>query len=128
MLNSKERILYILSLVFLASILGYVLFAGDEDYVQDYNSQINDLENKIDSLHGINSTLNTKIKGLNDQISSLDNELILQDNKIFKLKKEVNEKINDVDFLNDDELEQFFTNRYRQYLDSIRKTDSETHY
>ena len=62
MLNSKERILYILSLVFLASILGYVLFAGDEDYVQDYNSQINNLENKIDSLHGINSTLNTKIK------------------------------------------------------------------
>ena len=128
MLNSKERILYILSLVFLASILGYVLFTGDEDYVQDYNSQINNLENKIDSLHGINSTLNTKIKGLNDQISSLDNELILQDNKIFKLKKEVNEKINDVDFLNDDELEQFFTNRYRQYLDSIRKADSETHY
>lgn len=128
MLNFKERAVYILSIVFLASLLFYFVFAGDEEYVIDYNSQINNLENKIDSLHGINSTLNTQIKGLNDQISSLDNELILQDNKIFKLKKEVNEKINDVDFFNDDELEQFFTDRYRQYLDSIRKKDSETHY
>jgi len=127
-LNFKERAVYILSIVFLASLLFYFVFAGDEEYVIDYNSQINNLENKIDSLHGINSTLNTQIKGLNDQISSLDNELILQDNKIFKLKKEVNEKINDVDFFNDDELEQFFTDRYRQYLDSIRKKDSETHY
>jgi peptidoglycan hydrolase CwlO-like protein len=127
-LNFKERAVYILSIIFLAELLFYFLFSKDEDYVVDYNSQINNLENKIDSLHGINSTLNTQIKGLNDQISSLDNELILQDNKIFKLKKEVNEKINDVDFFNDDELEQFFTDRYRQYLDSIRKKDSETHY
>ena len=98
MLNSKERILYILSLVFLASILGYILFAGDEDYVQDYNSQINDLESKIDSLHGINSTLNIKIEGLNDQISTLDKELDLQDTKIIGLKKKVNEKIISIDW------------------------------
>ena len=128
MLNFKERAVYILSIIFLAALLFYFLFSKNENYVVDYNSQINSLENKIDSLHGINSTLNTQIKGLNDQISGLDNELILQDNKIFKLKKEVNEKINDVDFFNDDELEQFFTDRYRQYLDSIRKKDSETHY
>ena len=128
MLNFKERIYYILIIILLACSLGYLLFGEDEEYVIDYNTQINNLESKIDSLHGINSTLNVQIKGLNDQISNLDNELDLQDNKIFKLKKEVNEKVNDVDFFNDDELEQFFTNRYRQYLDSIRKTDSKTHY
>jgi|TARA_R110002051_G_scaffold263369_2_gene323176 chromosome segregation ATPase len=127
-LKSKERILYIISLIFLASILGYFLFGGDEDYVDNYNSQINDLENKIDSLHGINSTLNIKIEGLNDQISTLDKELDLQDTKIVGLKKKVNEKIISIDFLNDDELELFFTDRYKRQLDSIRKDSSKIRY
>jgi peptidoglycan hydrolase CwlO-like protein len=127
-LKSKERILYIISLIFLASILGYILFGGDEDYVDDYNTQINDLESKIDSLHGINSTLNIKIEGLTDQISTLDKELDLQDTKIIGLKKKVNEKIISIDFLNDDELELFFTDRYKRQLDSIRKDSSKIHY
>tara|TARA_B110000285_G_scaffold20519_1_gene19869 strand:+ start:2012 stop:2386 length:375 start_codon:yes stop_codon:yes gene_type:complete len=122
-LRFKERIYYILIITFLACSLGYVLFGGDEEYVTNYNLKIDDLEIKIDSLHGINSNLNTKIEGLNSQISSLDGKLSSQDSKITKLKKQINEKVNDVDFLNDDELEMFFTNRYRQYIDSIRKTD-----
>ena len=128
MLRFKERIYYILIIILLACSLGYLLFGGDEEYVTDYNLKITDLEIKIDSLHGVNLTLNVKIGDLNSQISNLDNELSLQDGKIIKLKNQIDEKVKDVDFLNDDELELFFTNRYRQYFDSIRKTNSKTHY
>ena len=127
MLRFKERIYYILIIILLACSLGYLLFGGDEEYVTDYNLKITDLEIKIDSLHGVNSTLNVKIGDLNSQISNLDDELSLQDGKI-KLKNQIDEKVKDVDFFNDDELELFFTNRYGQYLDSIRKTNSKTHY
>ena len=125
-MGSRERVIYILKILVLISIIIWFLFSNKKDYVDDYNNKIKALEAKVDSLHSINNNLTYKIDTLNVQINSLDKEIVNQDNLINNLRIKTNEKVKAVDNFNDDELYQFFTERYRQYLDSIRKTDSKT--
>jgi|TARA_R110000787_G_scaffold10457_4_gene35521 uncharacterized protein YoxC len=120
-MSSKERFLYIAIIFF---IVFWVLSPDEEKYVVDYSSKIEALEQKVDSLHHINDELIFKIDTLNTQILKLDQKIGLKDNKIRTLKWKVNEKVNAVDSFNDDELTRFFTERYGQYLDSIKKTNS----
>ena len=107
-----------------ACIIVFTFFNKKEDYVEEYNAKIEALEQKVDSLHHINDELTFKIDTLNVQISKLDQELDLKDNRINNLRYEISTKVDAVDNFNDDELERFFTERYRQYLDSIAKTNS----
>jgi|TARA_B110000438_G_scaffold16574_1_gene15530 predicted RNase H-like nuclease (RuvC/YqgF family) len=122
---SKERLITYSIIFILLSTLIYFVFLGDERYVEDYNIKIDALEAKVDSLHHINDDLVFKIDTLNQEIVKLDLEIGQQDKKIVTLKYKVNEKVNSVDYFNDDELERFFTDRYKQ-IDSIKKTNSET--
>lgn len=107
-----------------ACIVVFAFFDKKEDYVEEYNAKIEALEQKVDSLHGINDELTFKIDTLNIQIGKLDQELDLKDNRINNLRYEISTKVDAVDSFNDDELERFFTERYRQYLDSIAKANS----
>ena len=107
-----------------ACIIVFTFFNKKEDYVDEYNDKIKALEQKVDSLHHINDELTFKIDTLNQQIGILDQELNLKDNKINNLKYEISIKVDAVDSFNDDELERFFTERYkeilaRQHQDSI---------
>ena len=107
-----------------ACIIVFTFFNKKEDYVKEYNAKIEALEQKVDSLHSINDELTFKIDTLKVQINKLDQELDLKDNRINNLRYEISTKVDAVDNFNDDELERFFTERYRQYLDSITKTRS----
>ena len=123
-MSSKERFLYI-AIVFFGVYYLINMYSSNEDkYINEYNSKIEALESKINSLHNINEELTLEIDTLTNQILVLDQEISKQDNKIVILKKQTNEKVNNVDSFGGDELEQFFTERYRQHLDSIKKTDS----
>jgi len=115
---------YPLFVIIGACILVYHFFGEREDYVNEYNAKIEALEQKVDSLHSINDELTFKIDTLNVQIGKLDQELDLKDNRINNLRYEISTKVDAVDSFNDDELERFFTERYRQYLDSITKASS----
>jgi peptidoglycan hydrolase CwlO-like protein len=106
-------------------ILVFAFLNDKEDYVDEYNTKIKALEAKVDSLHSENEGLNNNILELNLQITNLDKEIDLQDNKIYTLNIKTNEKVSSVDLFNDDELEQFFTDRYRHVIDSITKANSE---
>jgi cell division protein FtsL len=120
----KERVIYILKIIVLICIIVWLLYSDRERYVEEYNAKIEALEQKVDSLHHINDELTFKIDTLNGQISKLDQQIDLKDNRIRTLKWKVNEKVNAVDSFDDDELERFFTERYRQYIDSVEKTNS----
>ncbi len=124
-MGSKERVIYILKIVVLIWIIVWLLYTDRERYVEEYNAKIEALEQKVDSLHGINDELTFKIDTLNNQIIKLDKEIDVQDNRIRTLKWKVNEKVIAVDTFSNTELYKFFTERYRQYFDSIRSTSSE---
>jgi predicted nucleic acid-binding Zn-ribbon protein len=123
-MSSKERFLYFVIVFFGVYYLVSMYSSNEEEYITEYNSKIEVLNDKINSLHDINENLTSEIDELTTQISVLDQEIIKQDSKIVILKKQTNEKVNNVDSYGDDELEQFFTERYRQYLDSIKKTNN----
>ena len=99
---SKERLITYSIIFILLSTLIYFVFLGDERYVEDYNIKIDALEAKVDSLHHINDDLVFKIDTLNQEIVKLDLEIGQQDKKIVTLKYKVNEKVNSVDYFNDD--------------------------
>ena len=105
-------------------IFALFFFNKKEDYVEEYNAKIEKLDEKVDSLQDVNDDLSLKIDTLNIQILELDQELDLKDNSINTLRNEVNEKVSSVDSYTDDELKEFFTNRYRFYFDSLRKANS----
>ena len=123
-MSSKERFLYFAIVFFGVYYLVNMYSSNEEEYITEYNSKIEALNDKINSLHNINEDLTLEIDVLTTQILVLDQEISKQDSKIVILKKQTNEKVNNVDSYRDDELEQFFTERYRQYLDSIKKTNS----
>ena len=108
---SKERFITYSLIFLLGGALIYFVLLGDEEYVVDYNTKIEKLESKVDSLHNINSNLVFKIDTLNQQVVKLDKEIYQQDRKIVTLKYKVNEKVNSVDSFNDDELTKFFSDR-----------------
>jgi cell division protein FtsL len=125
-MKSKERVIYILKIIVLFCIIFWLLFSDEEEYVEDYNAKIVALGQKVDSLHHINNELTFKIDTLNGQITQLDQQINLKDNRINSLKYEISTKVDAVDNFNDDELERFFTERYRQYLDTIKEANSKT--
>ena len=120
----KERVIYILKIIVLICIIVWLLYSDRERYVEEYNAKIEALESKVDSLHNINDDLTFKIDTLNGQIQNLDQEIYLKNNRINNLKYEISTKVDAVDDFNDDELERFFTVRYRSIIDSIAKTNS----
>ena len=122
-MSSKERFLYF-AIIFFSVYYLVSMYSSNEEYITEYNDKIDTLNGKINSLHIVNEDLTLEIGVLTTQISVLDQEISKQDNKIVILKKQTNEKVNNVDSYRYDELEQFFTERYRQYLDSIKKTNS----
>ena len=120
-----QKVLINIILFSLAVSILYILFGPeDKSYINEYNLKMESLETKIDSLHNVNNDLVVEIETLNTQIVVLDQEISKQDSKIVTLKRQTNEKVNNVDLYRYDELERFFTERYRQHFDSIKETNS----
>jgi len=90
-----------------------IILQKKEDYVDKYNNQIQNLEQKVDSLHHLNVGLSFKISTLNTKIHKLDQELDLKNNKINNLRYEIRVKVDAVDTFSNSELERFFTERYK---------------
>lgn len=120
----KERVVYWVLIITLGVYIFTSLKPPNEDYIQDYNIKIQNLENKVDSLHNLNNELTFKVDTLNIKLNFLDKKLYLKDTKIKNLTNEINSKINSVDSFNNNQLKKFFTDRYRQYYDSIQRTNS----
>jgi cell division protein FtsL len=122
-MSSKERFLYLAAICILFISLVYLLFSNNEQYGDEYKTKIETLSKKVDSLNNVNGELTLKIDTLNQEVIKLDQEIDLKDNKINNLRYETKIKVDAVDSFTDDELERFFTERYRQHLDSIKKTN-----
>ena len=66
------------------------------------------------------------IDSLNLEIKSLDSLIIKKDDSIKNLRNEKKSKVSAVDSFTDDELFKFFTERYRQHIDSLTQRNSKT--
>jgi CII-binding regulator of phage lambda lysogenization HflD len=84
-----------------------------------YENQIIALERKIDSLHFKNSTLKIQADSLEIQVTQYDKKIKNLNTKIYAIKKETQKQLDAINSFGTDELQQFFTDRYGYYKDSI---------
>jgi chromosome segregation ATPase len=107
---------YPLFVIIGACILIYHFFGEKEDYVSEYNNKIALLEKKVDSLHAENSELENESKLLEEQIAGYDETIRNLNIRINVIKNETKKKVVAVDTFGIDELERFFTERYKHIL------------
>jgi peptidoglycan hydrolase CwlO-like protein len=105
----------------LAALMVYNVFINNKikTNIQEYEDKIDNLQTKVDSVNTLNKELDDKIDGLHEQIDIIDTDISKVETNITNIKNKTNEKINSVDKFTFTELEQFFTARYSQRLDSI---------
>lgn len=94
--------------------------------VTKYETEINLLQIQLNELQEVNDSLVVLEKELEEKISSYDIAIKNLKGQINVIKRETKAKLDSVDRFGDDELERFFTERYRQLHDSIKKANSET--
>lgn len=82
--------------------------------VKGYKDKIELLQTKVDSAKVVNTQIDTKIDSVKENVVSITKEIHHIDNTITIVKKQTDEKINNIDKLSNVELEQFFTSRYNE--------------
>jgi predicted nucleic acid-binding Zn-ribbon protein len=79
---------------------------------KSYKDKIESIQTEIDSVNAVNKGINVKIDSVKGNVVKITKEIHHIDNNITIIKKQTDEKVNSVDTLTANELEQFFTNRY----------------
>jgi len=116
----KESNIFTITLIVIVLLLiGYIFTQDEPDYIEGYNNKIEALEAKIDSLHSKNDVLVIESDSLKSEIASYTKEIKILNSRIYVIKKQTQQKINNVDSFGNDELEKFFAERYGQHNDSI---------
>lgn len=85
--------------------------------IESYELKIQLLEQKIDSINIQNNELKLEADSLYIKITSYDQEIKKLNSRIYVIKKQTKQKVDAVDSMFDDELQKFFTDRYRQLND-----------
>ena len=106
--------------------LGYVIFGkGDIDVdIESYQTEINFLQQKIDSINVYNNELKLEADSLSNKLVEYDSRISKLNRTITVIKNETQQKIDSVDFFGDDELERFFAERYKHILEG-HNTDTD---
>lgn len=111
--NHQNTIIYIV-----AALLVYLIFTtnGIRTDVKGYKDQIENIQTKIDSAQTVNREIDSKIDSVTHKVVTITNEIHQINKTITIIKKQTNEKANNIDKLSDSELELFFTSRYKDSL------------
>ena len=106
----------IILLVIIAGLIGWNLFMTNtiKTDVKGYEKKIELIQTKVDSAKAVNEGIDVKIDSVKGNVVKITKEIHHIDNNITIIKKQTDEKVNSVDTLTANELEQFFTNRYNK--------------
>ena len=113
----------IILLVIIAGLVGWNIFTTNtiKTDVKGYEKKIESIQTKIDSSQVVNKQIDTKIGEVKENVTTITNEIHHIDKNITVIKKQTDEKVNNVDNIPDSELELFFTNKYEQPISNTGK-------
>ena len=108
--NNQNPIIYVV-----AALLVYLIFTtnGIRTDIKGYKNQIEIIQTKIDSAQTVNREIDTKIDSVTHNVVTITNQIHQINRTIEIVKKQTDEKVNNIDKLSDTELELFFTDRYK---------------
>ena len=96
----------------------FILRKQPELDIQKYEDQINALQQEIIQLESVNDSLQVEAAVLNEKLIEYDNTIDKLNDKIDVIQDETKKKLDSVDRYNRDQLQKFFSDRYRS-IDSI---------
>ena len=111
---SNKVLIFLLIIVIVLA--GWNIFTtnGIKTDVNSYKKKIESIQTEIDSAKAVNEGIDVKIDSVKGNVVKITKEIHHIDNNITIIKKQTDEKVNSVDTLTANELEQFFTNRYNK--------------
>ena len=96
----------------------FILRKQPELDIQKYEDQINALQSEINQLEGVNDSLQVEAAVLSEKLVEYDNTIDKLNKEIDVIQDETKKKLDSVDRFNRDQLQKFFSDRYRA-IDSI---------
>ena len=87
--------------------------------IQSYKTQINILQQRIDSMQYQNNFLKTEADSLTFRLGEYDEKIKKLNSRIYVIKRETEKKLMAIDTFGSSELQKFFAERYNQSKDSI---------
>lgn len=106
----------IILLIIVVALIGWNIFTTNsiKTDVNGYEKKIESLQIKIDSAKVINEEIGNNVSDVKENVKNITTEIHKIDKNITIVKNKTNEKVNSVDNIPNNELEQFFTNKYEQ--------------
>jgi peptidoglycan hydrolase CwlO-like protein len=113
----------IILLVIIGALVGWNIFTTNsiKTDVKGYEKKIESIGVKIDSSNVVNKNINDKVGEVKENVEIITNDIRHIDKNITVIKKQTDEKVNNVDNIPDSELELFFTNKYEQPISNKDK-------
>ena len=96
----------------------FILRKQPELDIQKYEDQINALQSEINQLEGVNDSLQVEAAVLSEKLVEYDNTIDKLNKEIDVIQDKTKKKLHSVDRFNSDQLQKFFSDRYRA-IDSI---------
>ena len=109
-INNKQNILLLIVIVL---VLWNILNTnGIKTDVKSYKQKIENIQVDIDSAQSVNKGMDEKVLVIKETVNSITKEIHEIDNNIEMVKEQTDEKVINVGFIGNVELEKLFTDRY----------------
>jgi translation elongation factor P/translation initiation factor 5A len=109
-INNKQTIL--LAIVIVLVLWNILNTNGIKTDVKSYKEKIENIQVEVDSAQLINKEMDEKVLVIKESVNSITKEIYEIDNNIETVKEQTNEKVINVGFIGNVELERLFTERY----------------
>jgi translation elongation factor P/translation initiation factor 5A len=109
-INNKQNIL--LTILIVLVLWNILNTNGIKTDVKSYKEKIENIQVEVDSAQLINKEMDEKVLVIKESVNSITKEIYEIDNNIETVKEQTNEKVINVGFIGNVELERLFTERY----------------
>jgi len=109
-INNKQTIL--LTIVIVLVLWNILNTNGIKTDVKSYKEKIENIQVEVDSAQLINKEMDEKVLVIKESVNSITKEIYEIDNNIETVKEQTNEKVINVGFIGNVELERLFAERY----------------
>jgi translation elongation factor P/translation initiation factor 5A len=109
-INNKQTIL--LAIVIVLVLWNILNTNGIKTDVKSYKEKIENIQVEVDSAQLINKEMDEKVLVIKESVNSITKEIYEIDNNIETVKEQTNEKVINVGFIGNVELERLFAERY----------------
>ena len=109
-INNRQNIL--LGIIIILVLWNILNTNGIKTDVKSYKEKIENIQVEVDSAQLINKEMDEKVLVIKESVNSITKEIYEIDNNIETVKEQTNEKVINVGFIGNVELERFFAERY----------------